>query len=153
MPLDNQIQPKILLLNGPNLNLLGEREPHIYGAASLKTIADRLTQTAATYNIVLMNFQSNSEGALIDRIHQARNEHIEWILFNPGAYTHTSIALRDAIQGARIPMIEIHISKVFQREAFRHHSYFADIAWARLVGMGMLGYDYALAAAIAAIKN
>ena len=138
----------ILLLNGPNLNLLGAREPNIYGSTTLLDIETKLISKARTAGITLQAFQSNHEGALIDRIHQAMLDNTSCIIFNPGAFTHTSIALRDAIISSQIPMIEVHISAVFQRELFRHRSYFADIALSRLVGFGTLGYDYALAVAL-----
>lgn len=144
----NSSKPKILLLNGPNLNLLGKREPDVYGAATLKDIEHQLELDAARSGAQLIAYQSNHEGALIDRIHQAVKEDVTCLIFNPGAYTHTSIALRDAVLGSTIPLIEVHISQVFQRESFRHHSFFADIALSRLVGFGTLGYDYALAIAL-----
>lgn len=139
---------EILLLNGPNLNLLGRREPQHYGHLTLSDIETKLTSLAAHQQHTLSCFQSNSEGALVDRIHQAMDEQVDFILFNPGAYTHTSIALRDALLGTAIPFIEIHLSNVHQREAFRHHSYFSDIAAGVIVGLGTLGYELALQAAI-----
>tara|TARA_Y100001968_G_C19306140_1_gene691724 strand:+ start:407 stop:868 length:462 start_codon:yes stop_codon:yes gene_type:complete len=141
-------QAKILLLNGPNLNLLGTREPGIYGSTTLADIEKRLTDKAQLAQVTLHCFQSNHEGHLIDRIHQAIHENVKCIIFNPGAFTHTSVALRDAVTGSKIPMIEVHISAVFQRETFRHTSFFADIALSRLVGFGPLGYDYALDVAL-----
>lgn len=138
----------ILLLNGPNLNLLGTREPEIYGSTTLNNIENRLRTHASYEGAQLAAFQSNHEGALIDRIQQGMVDRVDFIIFNPGAFTHTSIALRDAVVASEIPMIEVHISAVFQREYFRHHSYFADVALARLVGFGPLGYDYALALAL-----
>ena len=113
---------KLLLLNGPNLNLLGSREPQIYGADTLDDIAERLAQQATSHQ--LSHYQSNSEGELINRIHKAAKDSVEFILFNPAAYTHTSIALRDALLGTNIPFIEIHLSNVHQREEFRQHSFF-----------------------------
>ena len=139
---------KVLLLNGPNLNLLGGREPHIYGATKLQDIEQRLATTASAVGSSLKAVQSNHEGTLIDEIHLAMNLNFNWIILNPGGFTHTSVALRDAVIASQIPMIEVHISQVFQRESFRHHSYFSDIATARLVGFGTLGYDYALAVAL-----
>lgn len=139
---------EILLLNGPNLNLLGKREPQHYGHLTLGDIETKLTTLAQQQQHTLNCFQSNSEGALVDRIHQAMDEQVDFILFNPGAYTHTSIALRDALLGTAIPFIEIHLSNVHQREAFRHHSYFSDIATGVIVGLGTLGYELALQAAI-----
>lgn len=140
--------PTLLLLNGPNLNLLGTREPEIYGAQTLADIAKSLEQQANTHGSTLAHFQSNSEGALVDRIHQAAKEQVDFILINPAAYTHTSIALRDALLGTQIPFIEIHLSNVHQREDFRQHSYFSDIAVGTIVGLGAQGYELALQAAL-----
>ena len=137
-----------LLLNGPNLNLLGKREPQHYGHLTLHDIEIQLTSKAEQQKHTLACFQSNSEGALVDRIHQAMDEQVAFILINPGAYTHTSIALRDALLGTAIPFIEIHLSNVHQREAFRHHSYLSDVASGIIVGLGTLGYELALQAAI-----
>jgi 3-dehydroquinate dehydratase-2 len=137
---------QLLLLNGPNLNLLGTREPGIYGAGTLADIEARLTRKALELGHTLHCFQSNQEGLLVDRIHQARSEGIAYILINPGAYTHTSVALRDALLGVAIPFIEIHLSNVFTREPFRHHSYFSDIAVGSIVGLGAHGYTLALEA-------
>ena len=139
----------ILLLNGPNLNLLGTREPHIYGAATLPQIEAELVQLAANAGAMLHTLQSNHEGVLIDRIHAARTDGTEFIIINPGALTHTSVALRDAFAGVAIPFIEVHLTNVHGREAFRHHSYFSDIAVAVIVGFGVDGYRYALDAALA----
>jgi len=138
----------LLLLNGPNLNLLGSREPAVYGADTLPQIVARLADLATEAGHVLADFQSNSEGELIDRIHQAKLDAVDFILFNPGGYTHTSIALRDAFLGVNIPFIEVHLSNVHAREAFRHHSYFSDIANGVIVGLGPLGYELALYAAM-----
>lgn len=137
---------QLLLINGPNLNLLGQREPGLYGAVSLAEIEQDLAQRAAALGHALDCFQSNSEGALVDRVQQARGS-AEFILLNPGAYTHTSIALRDALLAVAIPFIEIHLSNVYAREAFRRHSYFSDIAAGCIVGLGPLGYGLALSAA------
>lgn len=137
---------RLLLVNGPNLNLLGLREPGLYGAASLAEIESELTQRAASLGHDLACFQSNSEGALVDRVQQARGQ-IDFMLLNPGAYTHTSIALRDALLAVAIPFIEVHLSNVYAREPFRHHSYFSDIAAGCIVGLGALGYRLALSAA------
>jgi len=136
----------ILVLHGPNLNLLGTREPETYGSTTLAEIEERL-QTLATGHR-LDCFQSNAEGALIDRIHQAGREGVDFILINPAALTHTSIALRDALLGVDIPFFEIHISNVFAREAFRHHSYLSDVAIGVISGCGAQGYELALAAAL-----
>lgn len=137
---------RLLLVNGPNLNLLGLREPGLYGAASLAEIESELTQRAASLGHDLACFQSNSEGALVDRVQQARGQ-IDFMLLNPGAYTHTSIALRDALLAVAIPFIEVHLSNVYAREPFRHHSFFSDIAAGCIVGLGPLGYRLALSAA------
>ncbi len=135
---------KILLINGPNLNLLGTREPEVYGATTLPDIERELKAQAKAAGAKLLSFQSNHEGALVDRIHQARTEGVTWIIINPGAYTHTSIALRDALAGTTIPFIEVHISNVHAREPFRQHSYLSDIARGTIVGLGVSGYNLAL---------
>ena len=137
---------RLLLINGPNLNLLGQREPGLYGAASLADIERDLRERAKTLGHDFACYQSNSEGALVDRVQQARGA-ADFILLNPGAYTHTSIALRDAVLAVAIPFIEIHLSNVHAREAFRRHSYFSDIAAGCIVGLGPLGYRLALDAA------
>lgn len=137
----------LLLLNGPNLNLLGTREPGIYGALTLTDIETGLTREAEQLGHRLSCFQSNQEGVLVDRIHQARQEGVNFILINAGAFTHTSIALRDALAGVAIPFIEVHISNVYAREAFRHHSHLSAIAVGCIVGLGTLGYRLALQAA------
>ena len=138
---------KILLLNGPNLNLLGSREPQIYGSDTLDDIAKRLTKQASALKHQLTHLQSNSESTLVNTIHQAARDDIDFILINPAAFTHTSIAIRDALLGTQIPFIEIHLSNVHQREAFRQHSYFSDIAVGTIVGLGAHGYELALQAA------
>ena len=119
---------RILVLNGPNLNLLGTREPHIYGTTTLADIASQLTALAGAQGVALDHFQSNAEHELINRVHAAREDGTTFILINPGAFTHTSVALRDALAGVAIPFIEVHISNVHAREAFRQHSYLSDIA-------------------------
>jgi len=135
---------KLLLINGPNLNLLGTREPEIYGAATLADV-ERLALAAANdAGAALACFQSNHEGALIDRIHAAREEGVDAIIINPGGLTHTSVALRDALAGVTIPFIEVHISNVHQREAFRHHSYLSAIARGVICGLGVEGYRMAI---------
>ena len=139
---------KLLLLNGPNLNLLGSREPEIYGSDTLDDIANRLVEQAAKNNHTLEHLQSNAESELIDRIHQAAKDEVAFILINPAAFTHTSIALRDALLGTQIPFIEIHLSNVHQREEFRQHSFFSDIAVGTIVGLGAQGYELALLAAL-----
>lgn len=139
---------KLLLLNGPNLNLLGTREPAVYGAATLADIEQRCVEMARTLGSHELNcFQSNAEHALIERIHAARAEGIAFIVINPAAFTHTSVALRDALLGVGIPFIEVHLSNVFAREPFRHHSYFSDIAVGVISGLGAQGYELALRAA------
>ncbi len=138
---------KLLLLNGPNLNLLGKREPDIYGQQSLHDIVLALEKRAAGMGHTLEHLQSNSEQALIERIHDAGKTKIEFIIFNPAAFTHTSVALRDALSAVAIPFIEIHLSNVHAREAFRKHSYFSDIAAGVISGLGAQGYTLALDAA------
>lgn len=137
----------ILLLNGPNLNLLGLREPGIYGQVTLDQVHERLTQQAADFGHRLTAYQSNSEAELISRIHQAPAGHVGFILFNPAGFTHTSVALRDALLAVKIPFIEVHLSNVHARESFRHHSYFSDIAVGVITGLGAVGYELALRAA------
>jgi 3-dehydroquinate dehydratase II len=138
---------RLLLINGPNLNLLGSREPEIYGSQTLAQIETELTAEATKLGHELLCCQKNQEGLLIERIHQARQEQVAFILLNPGAFSHTSIALRDALLGVAIPFVEIHLSNVYRREAFRHHSYFSDIAAGVIVGLGPMGYRLALQAA------
>jgi len=135
---------KLLLLNGPNLNLLGTREPEVYGKATLADIEQAATAQAAAAGATLSCFQSNHEGALIDRIHAARTEAVEAIVINPGGLTHTSVALRDALAGVAIPFIEVHISNIYQREAFRHHSFLSGIALGTICGLGVDGYRLAI---------
>ncbi|MDP3668244.1 MAG: type II 3-dehydroquinate dehydratase [Telluria sp.] len=135
---------KLLLLNGPNLNLLGTREPEVYGKATLADIEQAATAQAAAAGATLSCFQSNHEGALIDRIHAAKTEAVEAIVINPGGLTHTSVALRDALAGVAIPFIEVHISNIYQREAFRHHSFLSGIALGTICGLGVDGYRLAI---------
>src|SRR5690554_1538934 len=144
---------KILLLHGPNLNLLGTREPQVYGATTLEQINQQLQQQAVQAGHSLEYLQSNAEYQLIDRIHAAKDQQVEFILFNPAAFTHTSVALRDALLAVSIPFIEIHLSNVFQRENFRHHSYFSDIAVGVICGLGAQGYSLALQAACKHIQQ
>lgn len=139
----------ILVLHGPNLNLLGAREPEIYGATTLSEINQQLQEAAVAAGHHLQFLQSNAEYELIERIHDAQREGINFILFNPAAFTHTSIALRDALLATAIPFIEVHLSNVHKREAFRQHSYFSDIAVGVICGLGTHGYRLALDAAIA----
>jgi len=135
---------KLLLLNGPNLNLLGTREPAVYGAATLADIESAATAQAIAAGGSLSCFQSNHEGALIDRIHAARTEGVDAIVINPGGLTHTSVALRDALSAVAIPFIEVHISNIYQREEFRHFSYLSAIARGTISGMGVDGYRFAI---------
>jgi 3-dehydroquinate dehydratase II len=137
----------ILALNGPNLNLLGHREPHIYGADTLADINARLLEHCTSLGFEFDHLQSNSEAELIDRLHRARTDGTSYMIVNFGGFTHTSIALRDAILAAEIPFIEVHLSNLFKREEFRHHSYFSDIADGCVFGLGALGYELALQAA------
>ncbi|MFD2231150.1 type II 3-dehydroquinate dehydratase [Alkalimarinus sediminis] len=138
----------ILVLHGPNLNMLGSREPEIYGSETLADINQRLQTTASELGHHLQTLQSNAEYELIDRIHDAKHEEVDFIIINPAAFTHTSVALRDALLAVEIPFIEIHLSNVHTREAFRHHSYFSDVAVGVICGLGSQGYDLALAAAL-----
>lgn len=135
---------KLLLLNGPNLNLLGTREPAVYGAATLADIESAATAQAEAAGGSLSCFQSNHEGALIDRIHAAREEGIDAIVINPGGLTHTSVALRDALAAVAIPFIEVHISNIYQREEFRHHSFLSALARGTICGLGIDGYRFAI---------
>ena len=136
--------PKVLVINGPNLNLLGTREPEIYGATTLADVENGLRAQGEALGVEVLCFQSNHEGAIVDRIHAARAEGVAWILINPGAYTHTSVAIRDALAGVAIPFVEVHISNVHKREPFRHHSYLSDVAEAVMAGFGVHGYALAL---------
>jgi 3-dehydroquinate dehydratase-2 len=138
---------KLLVINGPNLNLLGTREPGVYGATTLPDLERQCGEAARALGHELASFQHNHEGALVDRIHAARGEGVAFIVINPGAYTHTSVALRDALLGVAIPFIEVHISNVHAREAFRQHSYLSDIAVGVITGLGIQGYELALRAA------
>ena len=144
---------RLLLLNGPNLNLLGTREPGVYGATTLAHIVETLTGRAKMAGHQLEAFQSNAEHALVDRILAAGKDGTQFIIFNPAAFTHTSVALRDALLSVAIPFIEIHLSNVHKREAFRHHSYFSDIAEGVIMGFGAKGYELALEAAMVALNN
>lgn len=137
----------LLLINGPNLNLLGTREPGVYGSTNLAEVEARLVAKAAELGHRLLCVQSNAEHEIVDRVQQAPDDAVDFILINPGAFTHTSIAIRDALLAVNIPFIEIHLSNVFAREDFRHSSYFSDIAAGCLFGLGAFGYDLALLAA------
>ena len=145
--------PSVLILNGPNLNLLGQREPEIYGADTLEDIERRLRCTAEALRVEVMFFQSNAEHVLIERIHEAARDATDFIVINPAAYTHTSVALRDALLATRVPFIEVHLSNVHAREAFRRHSYLSDIACGVICGLGVQGYEFALTAAARAISD
>lgn len=135
---------KILLVNGPNLNLLGTREPEVYGSTTLADVERAAMEQAQAAGATLASYQSNHEGALIDRIHNAKKEGIDAIVINPGGLTHTSVALRDALAGVAIPFVEVHISNVHQREAFRHHSFLSAIAVGVICGLGVEGYRAAI---------
>jgi 3-dehydroquinate dehydratase II len=139
----------IWVLHGPNLNLLGQREPDHYGRLTLDAINDRLADLARANGLDLQAFQSNAEHELVAHIQAASNQKVDFIVINPAAYTHTSIALRDALLGVDIPFIEVHLSNVYRREAFRHRSYLSDIAVGVITGLGPIGYELALQAAIA----
>jgi len=134
---------EVLVLNGPNLNMLGKREPEIYGAQTLENIIDQLSAQASSNGINLTHLQSNAEYQLIDAIHQAFQK-VDFIIINPAAFTHTSVALRDALLSVAIPFVEVHLSNVHAREAFRHHSYLSDVATGVICGLGAKGYSYAL---------
>lgn len=137
---------RILVLNGPNLNLLGTREPDVYGTKTLEQVMQGLLADADGQGVTLDTFQSNSEGALIDRIHQAKQEGCSGMIINPAGYTHTSVALRDAIAAVGLPTVEVHLSNIHCREKFRQHSYVAPVAIGQISGFGPLGYQLALAA-------
>jgi 3-dehydroquinate dehydratase-2 len=145
--------PDILIINGPNLNLLGTREPEHYGLDTLASINNRLSEIATENNISLNSVQSNAEVELIENIHNAVKDNVQFIIINPAAFTHTSVALRDALSGVDIPFIEIHLSNLHAREAFREHSYFSDIAVGVISGLGAQGYELALQAAISQLKQ
>jgi 3-dehydroquinate dehydratase-2 len=144
---------RILLLNGPNLNLLGTREPTVYGTATLQDIETKLKQAAVAQGHELIALQSNAEHELIGKVQATERDGVGFVIINPGAFTHTSIALRDAFLSVGTPFIEIHLSNVFAREAFRHHSYLSDIAVGCIYGLGPIGYELALNAAIARLTK
>ena len=135
---------KILVLNGPNLNLLGTREPEVYGTDSLEDIEKSLQSVASENSVSIDFYQSNAEDELIERLHQAKQDGVNHIIINPGAFTHTSIALRDAFLGVNIPFIEVHISNIYSREEFRKKSYLSDISKGLITGLGVVGYEFAL---------
>lgn len=134
----------VLVINGPNLNLLGTREPEVYGKTTLDDITQKLQNQAANLGISLDSYQSNHEGELIDRVQKAKKDGVGFIIINPGGFTHTSVALRDALAGVAIPFIEVHLSNIHQREEFRKHSYFSDLAIGVICGLGAKGYELAL---------
>ncbi len=143
----------ILVIQGPNLNLLGTREPDVYGKTTLEDIHQRLGELAKAQSIDLDTYQSNHEGELIDRIQKAKVDGVDFIIINPGAFTHTSVALRDVLAGVAIPFTEVHLSNIHQREEFRKHSYLSDIATGVICGLGAIGYELALQAAITRLKK
>jgi 3-dehydroquinate dehydratase-2 len=147
------VMARILVLNGPNLNLLGTREPEIYGTDTLDMIMKQLTDKAHSEGHTVDSFQANAEHALVERIHNARNEAVDFIIINPAAFTHTSVAIRDALLGVAIPFIEVHLSNVSKREEFRQHSYFSDIAVGVISGFGAQGYDLAMQAALTQLNQ
>ena len=138
----------ILVIQGPNLNLLGTREPEVYGKTTLEDIHQKLGDLAKAQSVDLSAYQSNHEGELIDRIQKAKQDGVDFIIINPGAFTHTSVALRDVLAGVAIPFTEVHLSNIHQREEFRKHSYLSDIATGVICGLGAIGYELALQAAI-----
>lgn len=144
----NTVVTKILVLHGPNLNMLGLREPEIYGDVTLADINRNLCQVAENAGVMLETFQSNAEGELVGRIQQALSDGTDFIVINPAAYTHTSVALRDALAAVKLPFIEIHLSNIFARESFRHKSYFSDLAVGVISGFGAKGYELALTYAL-----
>ncbi len=142
----NTLNRSVLVIQGPNLNLLGTREPEVYGNTTLEDIHQKLTKLALTAGISLETYQSNHEGELIDCVQKAKADGISFIIINPGGFTHTSVALRDALAGVVIPFIEVHLSNIHQREEFRKHSYFSDLAMGVICGLGAQGYELALRA-------
>jgi len=143
----------ILVIQGPNLNLLGTREPDVYGKTTLEDIHQKLGELARASSIDLDTYQSNHEGELIDRIQKAKLDGVDFIIINPGGFTHTSVALRDVLAGVAIPFTEVHLSNIHQREEFRKHSYLSDIATGVICGLGAIGYELALEAAITRLKK
>jgi 3-dehydroquinate dehydratase II len=142
----------LLVLHGPNLNLLGSREPEVYGRTTLAEIDAQLAKIAGDAGVALASLQSNHEGVLIDRVHAARSDGTRFIVINPGGFTHTSVALRDALAGVALPFIEVHLSNIHRREPFRHHSYFSDLAEGVVCGLGVAGYRLAVQAALDRLK-
>jgi 3-dehydroquinate dehydratase-2 len=145
--------PKILVIHGPNLNLLGDRETQHYGKDTLEAIDRRLVEQGRSSGLEVMTFQSNAEAPLIERIHAAKSDETAYIIINPAAFTHTSVAIRDALAAVRIPFIEVHLSNVHAREPFRKHSYFSDLAAGVIAGLGPMVYELALEAAARALKS
>ncbi|QWE20824.1 type II 3-dehydroquinate dehydratase [Polynucleobacter sp. AP-Kolm-20A-A1] len=143
----------ILVIQGPNLNLLGTREPEVYGKTTLEDIHRKLADLAKAQSVDLDTYQSNHEGELIDRIQKAKQDGVDFIIINPGAFTHTSVALRDVLAGVAIPFTEVHLSNIHQREEFRKHSYLSDIATGVICGLGAIGYELALQAAITRLQK
>ncbi len=143
----------ILVIQGPNLNLLGTREPDVYGKTTLEDIHQKLGELAKAQSVDLDTYQSNHEGELIDRIQKAKQDGVDFIIINPGAFTHTSVALRDVLAGVAIPFTEVHLSNIHQREEFRKHSYLSDIATGVICGLGAIGYELAFQAAIARLQK
>jgi 3-dehydroquinate dehydratase-2 len=152
-PNSGDLNAAVLVLHGPNLNLLGTREPEIYGLATLASIHTAMEARARAFGVRLESFQSNHEGELIDRVQSAREQGIRFIIINPAGYTHTSVALRDALAAVTIPFVEVHLSNVHAREPFRHHSYFSDLAVGVISGFGAQGYELALEAALARLRS
>jgi 3-dehydroquinate dehydratase-2 len=140
----NSVNRSVLVIQGPNLNLLGMREPEVYGTITLENIHKKLADLAKQVDISLETYQSNHEGELIDRVQKAKKDGVSFIIINPGGFTHTSVALRDALAGVAIPFIEVHLSNIHQREEFRKHSYFSDLAMGVICGLGAHGYELAL---------
>lgn len=143
----------ILVIQGPNLNLLGTREPDVYGKTTLEDIHQKLGELAKAHSVDLDTYQSNHEGELIDRIQKAKLDGVDFIIINPGAFTHTSVALRDVLAGVAIPFTEVHLSNIHQREEFRKHSYLSDIATGVICGLGAIGYELALQAAVTRLQK
>jgi 3-dehydroquinate dehydratase-2 len=147
------LRPQVLVLHGPNLNLLGSREPKHYGLATLDDINRTLVSRGEAAGVQVETFQHNHEGALIDRVHLAARDHVDFFLVNPAGYTHTSVALRDALAATAIPFVEVHLSNIYAREPFRHHSYFSDLAVGVISGLGAQGYELALEYALRHLQD
>ena len=147
------LRPLVLVLHGPNLNLLGSREPSHYGFATLDDVNRALVSRGDAAGAQVDTFQHNHEGDLIDRVHQAARDHVDFIVINPAGYTHTSVALRDALAATAIPFVEVHLSNIYARESFRHHSYFSDLAVGVVSGLGAHGYELALEYALRHLQN